>query len=96
MTPATLQRQITGREFIVLLAQADSARRPIKKRRRVFLWANQYFEWDIFVDSSPGLELLVVELDTLDASVEMPSFLDIEREVTDDPAFNNHAIARIM
>jgi predicted ATPase len=39
-----IERQITGREYIALLAQADPACRTIKKRRRVFLWANQYFE----------------------------------------------------
>jgi CYTH domain-containing protein len=89
-----IERQITGREYIALLSQADAVRRPIQKRRRVFLWANQYFEWDIFVDPSRGLELLEVETDAADAPVQTPPFLDIEREVTTDPAYSNHALAR--
>lgn len=88
-----IERQITGREYIAFLAQADPARRTLKKRRRVFLWANQYFEWDIFTDPRPGLELLEVEVDTLDGPVELPPFLPVEREVTHDNQYANHAIA---
>jgi CYTH domain-containing protein/predicted ATPase len=89
-----IERQITGREYIAFLAQSDPARRTLKKCRRVFLWANQYFEWDIFKDPRPGLELLEVEVDTLDALVELPPFLSIEREVTQDEKYANHTIAQ--
>jgi CYTH domain-containing protein len=89
-----LEHQITGREYIAFLAQADPTRRTLKKRRRVFLWANQYFEWDIFTDPRPGLELLEVEVDSLDGRVELPPFLDVEREVTHDREYANHTIAR--
>jgi CYTH domain-containing protein len=88
-----LERQITGREYIALLAQADPACRTITKRRRVFLWANQYFEWDMFVNPRPGLELLEVEVDALDGPLELPSFLHVEQEVTCDERYTNHAIA---
>jgi CYTH domain-containing protein/predicted ATPase len=88
-----LEHQVTGREYIALLAQADPARRTLKKRRRVFLWGNQYFEWDVFLDPRPGLELLEVEVDRLDGPVELPPFLEIEREVTHEPEYANYAIA---
>jgi CYTH domain-containing protein len=88
-----IERQLTGREYIALLAQADPARRTVKKRRRVFLWGNQYFEWDTFVDPRPGLELLEVEVDALDAPVALPPFVQVEREVTNDPHYANHTIA---
>jgi CYTH domain-containing protein len=88
-----VQRQITGREYLALLAQADPTRRPIRKRRRVFLWANQYFEWDIFVDPRPGLEILEVEVDSLSSPIELPPFLPVEREVTGDMRYANHRIA---
>jgi CYTH domain-containing protein len=88
-----MERQITGREYIAFLAQADPARRTLKKRRRVFLWANQYFEWDIFIDPRPGLELLEVEVEAIDGPVQLPPFLEIERDVTDDPQYANHRIA---
>lgn len=88
-----IERPLTGREYIALLAQADPARRTIKKRRRVFLWGHQYFEWDLFVDPRPGLELLELEMDSLDSPVELPPFLPVVREVTDDPHYANHVIA---
>jgi CYTH domain-containing protein/thymidylate kinase len=88
-----IERQITGREYIALLAQADPARQAINKRRRVFLWANQYFEWDIFVNPRPGLEILEVEVGSLDNPIELPPFLHVEREVTGDSQFANHRIA---
>jgi CYTH domain-containing protein len=88
-----IERQITGREYLALLGRADPARRTVKKRRRVFLWANQYFEWDLFVDPRPGLELLEVEVDCLDGPVELPPFLEVQEEVTNDPRYANHALA---
>jgi CYTH domain-containing protein len=88
-----IERQITGREYVALLAQADPTRRMIRKRRRMFLWANQYFEWDIFADPRRGLEMLGVEVDSLNYPVELPPFLQIEREVTGDSQYANHRIA---
>jgi CYTH domain-containing protein len=88
-----IERQITGRDYIALLAQADPTRRTLKKWRRVFLWSNLYFEWDIFKDPRAGLELLEVEVDTIDGSVELPPFLSMERDVTQDKAYANHTIA---
>jgi CYTH domain-containing protein len=88
-----LERPITGREYIALLAEADPACRTITKRRRVFLWANQYFEWDLFVQPRPGLEMLEVEVNALDDPIELPPFLPVEKEVTGDERFTNHQIA---
>ena len=82
-----------GGEYLALLAQADPTRRPIRKRRRVFLYANQYFEWDIFVDPRPGLEILEVEVDSLSSPIELPPFLPVEREGTGDMRYANHRIA---
>jgi CYTH domain-containing protein/thymidylate kinase len=88
-----IERPITGREYIALLAEADPACRTITKRRRVFLWANQYFEWDLFLQPRPGLELLEVEVDTLDDPLELPPFLHVEQEVTGDERLTNYQIA---
>jgi CYTH domain-containing protein len=88
-----IERQVTGREYIALLAQADPTRRTIRKRRRVFLWANQYFEVDTFVDPRPGLELLEVEVESMDLPVTLPPFLSVEREVTGEDQYGNHTIA---
>jgi CYTH domain-containing protein/predicted ATPase len=88
-----IKHQIMGREYLSLLAQADPARRPIRKRRRVFLWRNQYFELDTFIDPRPGLELLELELEDIKSRIDLPPFIEIEREVTDDPLYYNRTIA---
>ena len=60
----------------------------------MFLYANHYFELDVFKEPRAGLELLEVELDEADAPVTLPPFIEIEREVTGDTSFDNHALAR--
>jgi CYTH domain-containing protein/predicted ATPase len=89
-----IERPITGRDYVNFLAQADPARRTVRKRRTCFLHEGQYFELDRFLDPRPGLVLLEVELDDPKAAVRLPPFLEIEREVTDDPAYSNYRIAQ--
>lgn len=88
-----LERPISGREYVALLAQADPARKTVKKRRTCFLHEGRYFELDRFLEPKAGLTLLEVELDDAKAAVKLPPFLEIEREVTDDPAYSNARIA---
>ncbi len=89
-----IERAITVAEYDAFRAQADPARRPIRKTRTSFLWGAHYFELDTFHDPHPGLCLLEVELDAIDEPVELPPFLEIERDVTDEPAYTNAALAK--
>ena len=88
-----VEHQISSREYIALLEKADPARRTVRKHRRCFLWENQYFELDSFLDPNPGLAILEVELEAPDQAVILPPFVDIEREVTGDRAYSNYSIA---
>jgi CYTH domain-containing protein/predicted ATPase len=87
------EQPLTGREYFALLAQADPARRPVRKRRACFLWEGQYFELDTYLDPAPGLVLLQVEPATADGAVRLPPFLEVDREVTGEPRFSNASIA---
>jgi CYTH domain-containing protein len=89
-----IERPITAREYEAHLAQADPTRQTIRKSRCVFLHANHYFELDRFLSPHPGLLLLEVEVDDLDRPLSLPPFIEIDREVTGEPAFTNHALAR--
>lgn len=89
-----VERSIPAREYVALLAQADPAMSPVKKRRTCFLWEGHYFELDRFESPRPGLVVLEVELDDPSSSVPLPPFLSIEREVTSEPAYSNAWIAR--
>jgi CYTH domain-containing protein len=66
--------------------------RVIRKQRLVFEHDGGTWELDCFQDP-PDLYLLEIELESLDQPIEPPSFLEVIREVTDDPAYANAALA---
>jgi CYTH domain-containing protein len=89
-----IERQITGLEYLGFLEQADPGRQSIRKQRTCFLWEQQYFELDLFRSPAEGLALLEIELDDIDQPITLPPFLEIDHEVTDDPAYLNSELAR--
>jgi CYTH domain-containing protein len=88
-----VERPISAREYEAHLAQADPTRQTIRKTRCVFLHANHYFELDRFLSPHAGLQLLELEVDDLARPVSVPPFIEVEREVTGEAEFNNHALA---
>ncbi len=88
-----VHRPISPREHDAHLAHADPARRMIRKTRRVFLYANHYFELDRFLEPCAGLELLELEVDDLAHPVALPPFVEVEREVTGESAYSNHVLS---
>ena len=92
-TRVEVEYPLSGREYIAMLAQADPLRTTIKKTRRVFLWNNAYFEWDLFLAPQAGLEMLKIEMDSLEAPLSLPPFLEIESEVTGSPDYKGATMA---
>jgi len=80
-------------EYLHLLAERDPARRPIRKRRYCFAFAGHHFELDRI--ERPGEPLWLLEVELLESGQELvlPDFLEIEREVTGDPAYSSAALA---
>jgi CYTH domain-containing protein len=93
---ATVREEVEARisrsEYRRLMAEADGSRQPIVKARRVFVFGNHVFELDSYSDRA--LHILEVELHDPDEDIQMPPDLVIEREVTNDPAYRNYALAR--
>jgi len=87
------ERVIPLRKYRELLYMKDPDRRTIRKNRHTFVWQNQYFELDVFIEPRAGLALLEVELTDLQDTVVLPPFVPIIKEVTDDPAYSNAHIA---
>lgn len=83
---------ISASEFIKLSKNQDPATDTIRKYRYCFVYNNQYFELDIFLEPRRlrGRCLLEIELTEENDKVDLPPFLDIEREVTDEPEFKNY------
>ena len=89
-----IERRLSEREYVRLLMDADPTRRPIRKDRYCLTYDNQYFEIDVypFWDDRAIVE---IELRDEDQTVRFPEKLRLIREVTDDAAYKNAALARI-
>ena len=59
-----------------------------------FLYDNRQFELDLF-PLSDEYAILEIEVRDIDEKIVLPA-LDIVKEVTDDPRYKNHHIAKIM
>ena len=81
-------------EYGRLVAEADPARRVIRKVRHVIPHGRWTLELDVFSEP-PGLVLLEVELERAADVPELPASIAarVVREVSLDPAYQNHAIA---
>lgn len=88
-----IERQITPRDYVAMLRHRHPMLFTIHKTRRCFVWDGQYFELDIFGGRRDGLVLLEAELDEGQSHVPLPPFIEIDRDVTDDPSYTNRALA---
>lgn len=82
-------------EYEVLKRQADPTRKTIFKKRNCFLWQNQYFELDEFIDPFTGTLILEIELDDPKQAVVLPPFIKIQKEITGDSSYSNRAMAKL-
>lgn len=80
-------------EFKTLLLQKDEARKPVKKHRYCFVYADQYLELDVFQDQLEGLVLMEVEVSSEDQQVKLPDWQ--MENVTDDKNFSNANLAKL-
>ncbi|XP_074642321.1 TRPL translocation defect protein 14-like isoform X1 [Tubulanus polymorphus] len=82
-----LKMQVSGRDYQILLAQRDEKHYTIYKKRRCFLWQNQYYQMDIYEEpcqsKCQGLIILETYTTTM-GDAKLPDFLTIERELTGD------------
>ncbi len=85
------EREIDAHVFEALWTETGR-RRIVKDRHRV---ADADLLWEVDRFEEPPIVLAEVELPSVDWQVEIPPWLEgwIVREVTDDPAYRNSAIA---
>ena len=87
------ERKISAKEYINFLTEADPDIPPIIKKRMCFVYKGQYFELDIF-DFSKDMAILEIELASEDSAIQLPEFIDVIIEVSDDPFYKNIALAK--
>jgi CYTH domain-containing protein len=89
------ERIISPFEYSQFSNRIDKERSPINKRRKCFLWEGQYFELDTFIFPRPRLQILEIELDSKEQPFSLPPFIEVEKEVTDDPTYTNFVLSEI-
>lgn len=87
------ERRIGALDYWYLARDRDPATTVIKKNRHYFVWKDQYFSLDVFQKPKP-LNMLEIELLGENDDVDLPPFLEIDREVTGDHGYSNYSIAR--
>lgn len=89
-----IERRLSQDEYLRLLMDADPSYRPIRKTRYCLTHGSQYFEIDVF-PFWKDKAILEIELADEEDAICFPTQLKVLREVTEDPAYNNAALAKI-
>jgi CYTH domain-containing protein len=87
------EHKISEQEYHKLLSDADPKKWEVQKTRFVFKWHEQTFELDIFKGHLQGLAILEIELADIDDTIELPDFLKVVKELTDDKSYSNYSLA---
>ena len=87
------EKMITATEYLNLKKLKDPATRIIRKNRHCFVYENQYFELDFFLEP-PGLCILEIELTEENDTLALPPFVSVDKEVTDDSSYFNYNISK--
>lgn len=87
------ERTISKDEYLKLLMTADTNLRPIRKERYCFVYKNQYFELDVY-PFWKNRAILEIELTEENQDLQIPDFIKVINEVTENPEYKNHSLAR--
>ena len=87
-----IERRLTQKEYLMLLMEADPDLRPIRKTRYLLTWEKQYFEIDLYPFWNDRA-IVEIELNDEKAAIRFPKKLRVLKEVTEDPAYKNAALA---
>lgn len=92
MTRVEREREIGEGEYLALLKQADPRRKPVEKQRWCVPWDGRVLEIDLF-PFWKDRAFCEVELAREEETVNLPPWLEVIREVTDDPRYTNASLA---
>lgn len=87
------EHEISKEKYEKYLKNSHPGKVTVDKTRFVFKFNDQVFELDVFKGPLKGLAILEIELKDKNDKVELPNYLKIIEEVTDDKRFNNFSLA---
>ena len=89
-----IEERLSQEEYIALMVEADPDYRAIHKERYCLSENGLYYEIDISPEWKEHA-VMEIELYSEDQEIVFPEGIDVIREVTGDPAYSNHELARI-
>ena len=89
------ERKLTQDEYLSLLMEADNRLHPIHKTRYCLVDNNQYFEIDIYPEWD-NQAIMEIELSSEEQEIQIPKFIKIIKEVTDEECYKNYQMAKDM
>ena len=89
------ERKLTQDEYLSLLMEADNRLHPIHKTRYCLVDNNQYFEIDIYPEWN-NQAIMEIELSSEEQEIQIPKFIKIIKEVTDEECYKNYQMAKDM
>lgn len=84
---------ISAMDYAMLSALREQGTAIIHKTRHCFLWNQQYFELDVFQNPS-GRVYLEIELTEANDAIDLPPFVDVDRDVTEELGFSNYDLVK--
>ena len=90
-----VEKRLTQNEYLKLLMDEDTNLRTIHKTRYCLSEENQYFEIDIYPEWN-NQAIMEVELSEEEQKPNLPSFIDVIKEVTEDERYKNYNMAASM
>jgi CYTH domain-containing protein len=75
--------------------EADNRLHPIHKTRYCLVDNNQYFEIDIYPEWD-NQAIMEIELSSEEQEIQIPKFIKIIKEVTDEECYKNYQMAKDM
>ena len=90
-----IEQRISKDEYLSLLLNANTELNQIRKTRYCLIYSNQYLELDVYPFSKEKA-ILEVELNSEDQVVNLPDFIKVIKEVTDDENYKNVNLAKTL
>ena len=92
--PVNEEELIDEQQYVNLKKLIDPKTEILIKERICFLWNGQHFELDRYQGRHEGLDVLGVEpAEDEGASVHIPPFISVEKNITNNPRYSERGIA---
>ena len=86
-------RSINAKDYLAFLENKSDEKEPLLKERVCFVYKTQSFILENYTDV-PG-QPTVLRVETSNKTVDLPPFIDIEREITNERAYSSASLASL-